>query len=623
MGARIYRVAVALLMATSGIATASAAVDYDRDDDGLMDVSVLEQLDAMRYDLDGDGAADDDAAAYAAAFPGAAAGMGCPAAGCVGYELTRSLDFAAASSYAAGAVESRWVQGGGWLPIGEPTRPFAAVFEGNGHTVAHLFVERPDSNAVGLFGGNVGALGGVGVVDVNLKGRDQVGALAGWNAGVIGGSHSTGAVAGGHGVGGLVGRNHDKGRVSGSHSSALVNASNTAGGLVGINSYGTISGSHASGVVVAARAAGGLTGFNERGLVEDSFSDGSVFTNNVLGGGVAGYVLFGRIANSRFTGFMNCFRACAGVTGINIGGVVEGSESSGEISATDLAGGVVAINQGSVIASHAAGSVSVLNGDSGGVVGVNYARVLRSHSAVDISGNHRIGGLVGVNRAGAEIDASYAAGAVSGGIATGGLVGLNRGTIDGGYATGSVSGRESDFGGLVGWNGGVVRGSYTKGDVRAVSGGGASNRIGGLVGSNSHNGLVSNSYAAGAVSGDFETGGLIGWNDGVVAASYAVGAVDGIKSAGAFIGNNTGYVIDGYWNTDTSSRPTGVARGLDEGVSGMTSAELRRPTDYDGIYAGWTWGGRRWDFGGSDRLPALKADIDGDGRATRDEFGPQ
>ena len=57
MGARIYRVAIALLLATSGVATASAVVDYDRDDDGLMDVSVLEQLDAMRYDLDGDGAA--------------------------------------------------------------------------------------------------------------------------------------------------------------------------------------------------------------------------------------------------------------------------------------------------------------------------------------------------------------------------------------------------------------------------------------------------------------------------------------------------------------------------------------------------------------------------------------
>ena len=106
----------------------------------------------MRYDLDGDGAADEDAPAYAAAFPAAVAGMGCPDAGCVGYELTRGLDFGAASSYAAGAVESRWVQGDGWLPIGEPTRPFAAVFEGNGHTVDRLFVERPDGNAVGLFG---------------------------------------------------------------------------------------------------------------------------------------------------------------------------------------------------------------------------------------------------------------------------------------------------------------------------------------------------------------------------------------------------------------------------------------------------------------------------------------
>ena len=169
----------------------------------------------------------------------------------------------------------------------------------------------------------------------------------------------------------------------------------------------------------------------------------------------------------------------------------------------------------------------------------------------------------------------------------------------------------------------MVRGSYTKGDVRAVSGGGASNRIGGLVGSNSYDGLVSNSYAAGAVSGDFETGGLIGWNDGVVAASYAVGAVDGIESAGAFIGNNTtGYVIDSYWNTDASSDRTGVAPRPRRGRIGCnfrrvaTAHGLQRHLRRLDLVAG-----RRWDFGGADRLPTLKADIDGDGRATQDEFG--
>ena len=258
--------------------------------------------------------------------------------------------------------------------------------------------------------------------------------------------------------------------------------------------------------------------------------------------------------------------------------------------------------------------------------------MVRSHSTADVSGNQRIGGLVGLNRAGAEIDASYASGVISGGSAAGGLVGWNQGNIDGAYATGAVSGKEGDLGGLVGRNSGVVRGSYATGDVKAGSGAGgasssgegdATDRTGGLVGYNSHDGVISNAYAAGDVSGDFETGGLIGWNNGVVAASYALGAVDGIRDIGGFIGNNAGYVIDSYWNVETSGRQVGIAYGPGEGVAGKTSAELRQPTGYDGIYASWTWGGRRWDFGDANRLPALKADIDGDGNATRYEFGPR
>ena len=62
--------------------------DYDADDDGLIEVSNLAQLDAIRYDLDGDGdVADQDYVAYTQAFTGAVAGMGCPSGGCTGYEL--------------------------------------------------------------------------------------------------------------------------------------------------------------------------------------------------------------------------------------------------------------------------------------------------------------------------------------------------------------------------------------------------------------------------------------------------------------------------------------------------------------------------------------------------------
>ena len=72
--------------ATVAVAIAVSAADYDLDGDGLIEITTLAQLHALRWDLDGDGSSTE--AGYAAAYPGAAAGMGCPADGCEGYELT-------------------------------------------------------------------------------------------------------------------------------------------------------------------------------------------------------------------------------------------------------------------------------------------------------------------------------------------------------------------------------------------------------------------------------------------------------------------------------------------------------------------------------------------------------
>ena len=88
--------------------------EYDTDGDGLIEIEFLEQFDAIRYDLDGDGRADDDAGvdAYAAAFPGTVCNDNCN-----GYELARPLDFNHADSYASGAVSAAWTTGEGWQPI--------------------------------------------------------------------------------------------------------------------------------------------------------------------------------------------------------------------------------------------------------------------------------------------------------------------------------------------------------------------------------------------------------------------------------------------------------------------------------------------------------------------------
>ena len=86
----------ALLSLATSAAAQTPAVDYDTNDDGYISVANLAQLNAIRHDLNGNGARDSVTttvwANYTSAFPNAATGMGCPATGCVGYELTASLD---------------------------------------------------------------------------------------------------------------------------------------------------------------------------------------------------------------------------------------------------------------------------------------------------------------------------------------------------------------------------------------------------------------------------------------------------------------------------------------------------------------------------------------------------
>ena len=127
----------------------SPGKDYDADDDGLIEVTTLAQLNAIRYDLNGNGEVDDptDGAAtstYNAAFPTPKTGMGCnedemlPADRvCDGYELSNSLNFdtngdgsITAADYVdlngnnskdAGEDSIIWNNGLGWDPIGGTT----------------------------------------------------------------------------------------------------------------------------------------------------------------------------------------------------------------------------------------------------------------------------------------------------------------------------------------------------------------------------------------------------------------------------------------------------------------------------------------------------------------------
>ena len=99
------RITETFTLTVSGLETVTPPAtdgDYDIDNDGLIEISVLEQLNAIRWDLDGDGIVDSsitDSQPYLAAFPDAVTGMGCPSNECNGYELSRDLDFLDTASY--------------------------------------------------------------------------------------------------------------------------------------------------------------------------------------------------------------------------------------------------------------------------------------------------------------------------------------------------------------------------------------------------------------------------------------------------------------------------------------------------------------------------------------------
>ena len=284
-----FRIAVALLIAALAFGAAMAGgvgdnpvfaqttIDYDDDDDGLIDVRSLAQLDAIRHDLDGNG--DAAHADYVAAFPtrdtSAGGRMGCPSGACTGYELRADLDFdtdgdgatytGTGASASSDSGDDYHNAGNGFEPIGDDSgNRFDAVFKGNGFIISNLFIKRASTGDVGLFGSINGSarIESVGLKNAYVSGGRWTGALVGSNYGTVAASWSSGAVRGEDNVGGLVGTSNkissgDTGEIiaSYSHASAHATVANV-GGLAGsiLNAY-----AGGGSLVVASYSTGAVT----------------------------------------------------------------------------------------------------------------------------------------------------------------------------------------------------------------------------------------------------------------------------------------------------------------------------------------------------------------------------
>ena len=274
------------------------------------------------------------------------------------YALGANIDASNAAS---------WNGGAGFDPIGTIGNPYGGIFDGLGHTISNLQINRPNNGYIGLFGSAINAtIQNIGVSSGTVIGYFHVAGLLGFAQNTV---------------------------VKKSFSNANVFANGTdVGGLVGKSVSITIADSYSTGNVTAQGEVGGLVGDS----TANSSITGSYATGNVTGTG--GTVV-----------------SVGGLVGTNQGNSsISNSFATGAVNGVNQAGGLVGENNSSsIINSYSTGSVSGVNASVGGLVGENSGTVTGSFWNQQSSGNNNAvgtgstGGIVGVNNAQMKMLATY------------------------------------------------------------------------------------------------------------------------------------------------------------------------------------------------------------------------
>lgn len=477
-----------------------------------------------------------------------------------------------------------WNEGKGFTPIGgnrphngSISRFFSGQFNGLGHSVKQLTINRGSSDYIALFGAAQNAsISHVRLNDVSIVGDNYVGALVGYYQGTsrtrrIQGNQVSGTVSGisnnqfkTGGIGGLIGYTDITSDMS-SEVNLLINHNSSnarvsgylyVGGLVGSSSsniHGTlnIQDNQVAGNVWAYSLAGGLlatsqTTQNAKVNISNNIISTSINSANALGEDYPG--MFGGLIGRNI--------ASGATNGTNV--TIKNNLFSGNLDAANLkSGGLIGSNTvfasnsmsltGNQVTGNVTGATAVADSASenyakGGLIGFNNVSGTMNITDSLVSGNvsstgDYTGGLIGYNtiRAGSlTIQKAHVSGQVNGNAYVGGLIGANRtGT------TGSL----------------LIGNTYTSGAVTA-----SASHVGGLIGVNTTvanaTSRIFNSYANGSISGSSETGGLIGYRNGV--------------------GNLR--VDRSFWDLDNTGQPASI------GGTGLSSEQMKQLS----TYAGWS-----------------------------------
>jgi hypothetical protein len=418
------------------------------------------------------------------------------------------------------ADTKNWNGSAGWKPIGTEAVFFSGKFDGKGHKIDSLYINRPAENYVGFFGivfGKNIEITKLGITNSSITGKNYVGGLVGRNSYCsIKDCFTSGNIIGSQYSGGHIGKS-SYAAINNSFSSCKVTGSSYTGGLIAYVFESNVNDCFSDGVVAGKEFTGGISGFLENSFLNNSYSSCSVTGTN-KSGGIVGY---------SFQSEMNSCYSSSTITGPDYVGGLAGNSDNSTIKNSFFSGRIDGKNY------------------VGGLTGWNDGPIENCYTkSSEIKGIELVGGLIGENDA-ASVLFCYSESVVSGSESVGGLIGRNGfGKLFGSYSKDSVSGNSQNIGGCVGWNeGGYILNCYSTCSISGQS------DVGGIVGDND-GGMVHNSYSAGIVSGTGQNiGGVAGWN-------------------------GSGKVINSFWDKEKS--------GVDESPAGIgkTTSEMKTINTY-------------------------------------------
>ena len=259
-----------------------------------------------------------------------------------------------------------------WTPIGNPSKRFNGVFDGNGYVIRNLKIDTTNS-ILGLFGciNNESVVKNTALVNINVSGSSHVGGLVGYSFGDIYNCYTTGKIKGTSDyVGGLVADTYAN----------IVNSYSTVETVNNINN---------------AYPVGVLAGCTRADVI-NCFTTGTTYGYATTRGGLIGLAYSGNIINCYATGNVSGSYWSGGLIGHAIDVNIKDCYATGDIKGTRYCGGLVGEYDGNstIINSYATGNIKGTY-YVGGLVGQSDTDIFKSYSTGNVEGTNYIGSFVG------------------------------------------------------------------------------------------------------------------------------------------------------------------------------------------------------------------------------------